>query len=172
MGPYYEFISVRGGLAKIPYYKVKCFSRKHNSRLRTYLSVISARHFTHLRAKELEDEHLHSYIDAADRESSKKTEPDLKENQWFSLLLSDDHENLTWEQTILMKKLEQAIAKLPERERRVIQLTVMDDMSGLDAFEELSDLLESEAKTDLEKQKAIAVLKFRAIAKLRKLMTQ
>lgn len=64
--------------------------------------------------------------------------------------------------------------KLPERERKVLQLTVMDNLTGLEAFEELAGFMNSkrdqskmEAK---DKQKAVAVLKFQAIAHLRKLM--
>jgi hypothetical protein len=52
----------------------------------------------------------------------------------------------------------------------------MDNLTGLEAFEELADEMNSkkdQSKMSVkEKQKAVAVLKHQAIARLRKLMEQ
>lgn len=175
MGAYFDFISPIGGEAKIPYYKVHCFSRKRDSKLRSYLATITARHFTNIRAKEVAKERMETSIDASDKINSNFWEPDLKENEWFSLLLSEDRsESDSVYDKILFSRLEKAMRQLPERERRVLQLTVMDNLTGLEAFEELSGFMNNKreqaimSKTD--KQKAVAVLKFQAISHLRKLM--
>lgn len=177
LGPYYEFISAEGGEERIPYYKVKSFKRKRDSKLRSYLSTITARYFTRLRSKELERERKNTSIDASDKVKSNIWECDLRENEWFGLLLSDDpaKEEMAEAENI-KRRLRMALAQLPERERRVIELTVMDNASGLDAFEELASFLKSKKNQDemtpKEKQQAIAVLKNKAIAHLTKLMKQ
>ncbi len=175
MGAYFDFISPTGGEAKIPYYKVYCFSRKRDSKLRSYLATITARHFTNIRAKEVAKERMETSIDASDKIKSNIWESDLKENEWFSLLLSEERsESGSIYDRMLFLRLEKAMSQLPERERRVLQLTVMDNLSGLEAFEELSGLMNSKRDQTImsktEKQKAVAVLKFQAIAHLRKLM--
>lgn len=175
MGAYFDFISPIGGDAKIPYYKVHCFSRKRDSKLRSYLATITARHFTNLRSKEVAKERMETSIDAADRIKSNFWESDLKENEWFSLLLSEDRSDYdSVYDKILLSRLGKAMSQLPERERKVLQLTVMDNLTGLEAFEELAGYMNSkrdQAKMGIkDKQKAIAVLKFQAIAHLRKLM--
>lgn len=175
MGEYFDFISPIGGEKKIPYYKVYCFSRKRDSKLRTYLATITARHFTNIRAKEVAKERMETSIDASDKIKSNIWESDLKENAWFSLLLSEDRsESGSVYDKILFSRLEKAMSQLPERERKVLQLTVMDNLTGLEAFEELSGLMNSKRDQSImsktEKQKAVAVLKFQAIAHLRKLM--
>ncbi|WP_304480233.1 RNA polymerase sigma factor [uncultured Duncaniella sp.] len=175
MGAYFDFISPVGGESKRPYYKVYCFSRKRDSKLRSYIATITARHFTNVRAKELAKERMETSIDASDRIKSNFWESDLKENEWFSLLLSEDRsESDSVHDKMILSRLEKAMNKLPERERKVLQLTVMDNLTGLEAFEELAGFMNSkrdqskmEAK---DKQKAVAVLKFQAIAHLRKLM--
>lgn len=175
MGAYFDFISPAGGEAKIPYYKVHCFSRKRDSKLRSYLATITARHFTNVRSKEVAKERMETRIDASDKIKSNFWEFDLKENEWFSLLLSEDRsESGSIYDKILFLRLEQALGLLPERERKVLQLTVMDNLTGLEAFEELAEFMNSkrdQAKMDAKaKQQAVAVLKFQAIAHLRKLM--
>lgn len=175
MGAYFDFISPAGGEAKIPYYKVHCFSRKRDSKLRSYLATITARHFTNVRSKEVAKERRETSIDASDKIKSNFWEVDLKENEWFSLLLSEDRsESGSIYDKILFLRLEQALGLLPERERKVLQLTIMDNLTGLEAFEELAEFMNSkrdQAKMDAKaKQQAVAVLKFQAIAHLRKLM--
>ena len=175
LGPYYEYISAEGGENKIPYYKVGCFKRKYDSKLRSYLSTITARHFTKLRAKELEREREQISIEASDKIKSNFWECDLKENEWFGLLLIDDSaENDTIHNQLLWSKVEKAMQSLPERERRVLQLTVMDKAPGLEVFEELAQHMNSKRNqadmTDKDKQQAVAVLKNHAIAHLTKLM--
>lgn len=175
MGPYYEFISAEGGDARIPYYKVYCFKRKRDSMLRSYLSTITARHFTKQRARELARERSHVSMDASDKIKTNFWECDLKENEWFALLLSEDsYREVATDEEELRSRLHEAIGRLPEKERKVIQLTVLDDASGLEAFEELAPYLKSkksqDAMSDLEKQRAVAVLKRRAIDHLAKLM--
>lgn len=175
MGAYFDFISPAGGEAKIPYYKVHCFSRKRDSKLRSYLATITARHFTNVRSKEVAKERMETRIDASDKIKSNFWEFDLKENEWFSLLLSEDRsESGSIYDKMLFLRLEKALGQLPERERKVLQLTVMDNLTGLEAFEELAEFMNSkrdQAKMDAKaKQQAVAVLKFQAIAHLRKLM--
>lgn len=175
MGAYFDFISPVGGEDKIPYYKVHCFSRKRDSKLRSYLATITARHFTNARAKEVAKEKMETSIDASDKIKSNFWESDLKENEWFSLLLSEDRsESGSIYDKILFSRLEKAMEQLPERERKVLQLTVMDNLTGLEAFEELAEFMNSKRNQaemeDKAKQQAVAVLKFQAIAHLRKLM--
>lgn len=175
LGPYFEFISPCGGINCIPYYKVYCFSRKRSAKLQSYLATITARFFTNERAKELAQQKMETSIDASDRIISFFGETDLKENEWFSLLLSEDSTDCdSFSDKIVLSRLEIAMSQLPERERKVLQLTVMDKVSGLDAFEELAHFMNSKrALKDMDakaKQKAIAVLKFQAIAHLRKLI--
>lgn len=175
MGAYFDFISPAGGEAKIPYYKVHCFSRKRDSKLRSYLATITARHFTNVRSKEVAKERRETSIDASDKIKSNFWEVDLKENEWFSLLLSEDRsESGSIYDKMLFLRLEKALGQLPERERKVLQLTIMDNLTGLEAFEELAEFMNSkrdQAKMDAKaKQQAVAVLKFQAIAHLRKLM--
>jgi DNA-directed RNA polymerase specialized sigma24 family protein len=177
MGPYYEFISPEGGNDNIPYYKVYCFSRKRDSRLRTYVSTITARYFTNLRAKEKARDDLQINIEASDHVKSNFSDEDLKENEWFSLLIAEeDAREATIAYKLLWAKVLKAMSELPERERKLLQLTVMDNLTGLEAFEELADEMNSkkdQSKMSVkEKQKAVAVLKHQAIARLRKLMEQ
>lgn len=175
LGPYFEFISAEGGKDSIPYYKVHCFSRKKNSHLKSYVGTITARHFTNIRAKEAAKENIHVSIDASDKVKSNFFGEDLKENEWFSLLIAEkDVREDSFAHKLLWAKVLKAMEKLSPRERKVLQLTVMDTMTGLEAFEELADEMNSKKDQNTmsakDKQKAIAVLKFQAIAHLRKLM--
>ena len=51
LGEYYEFISPRGGVSNTPYYKVKCFDRRKQSKLKSYVATITARYFTQIKKK-------------------------------------------------------------------------------------------------------------------------
>jgi DNA-directed RNA polymerase specialized sigma subunit len=116
-------------------------------------------------------------IEASDHVKSNFSDEDLKENEWFSLLIAEeDAREATVAYKLLWAKVLKAMSELPERERKLLQLTVMDNLTGLEAFEELADEMNSkkdQSKMSVkEKQKAVAVLKHQAIARLRKLMEQ
>ena len=52
LGDYYMFISPVGGENDIPYYKVSLFSRQRDAKLKSYLSVITSRHFYNKKQRE------------------------------------------------------------------------------------------------------------------------
>ena len=91
------------------------------------------------------------------------------DNPWFSLLLEKNEiENL------MDYKLKTALLKLPYREQLIIKLMIMDNASGLEAFEDLKPYLRSKIPftdwSDKQKQDAMALLKGRALKHLKQLL--
>lgn len=174
-GEYYEFISTEGGRGNIPYYKVWCFDRRKASKLKTYVATITARYFTAEKKKEEAIIQRTTSIDEEDGE--KKTATDMIENPWFDLLIAKGNDlpcPLKYQK--MLPKLNDALQKLPYNERRTVQLVIMDTVSTEEAFDELFDYMNAKKDrsefTKLEKQRSINLLKSRALAHLRKYMSQ
>lgn len=175
-GEYYEFISPRGGVSNTPYYKVKCFDRRKQSKLKSYVATITARYFTQVKKKSLVTEQKEVSIDGERDEDKIKSPTEVIENEWFNLLIVEGNQlPCTQNNQHIVFKLNAALQKLPEKERKVVQLTIMDTVPSVDVFDELYDEMKAKkpcsAFTRLEKQRAIGVLRNRALAHLRKYMT-
>ena len=71
-----------------------------------------------------------------------------------------------------MKFVMDKMALLPYREQLVIKLTVLDDVSLLDAYEDLKQYIKQKnhPSSDKKKQDAISILKGRAIKHLKQLL--
>lgn len=175
-GEYYEFISPRGGVSNTPYYKVKCFDRRKQSKLKSYIATITARYFTQIKKRNLTQEQKEVSIDEGSEIGKIKSATDVIENEWFNLLIVEGNQlPYAPNNQHLVFKLNAALQKLPQKERKVVQLTIMDTMPSVDVFDELYDEMKAKkpcsAFTNLEKQRAIGVLRNRALAHLRKYMT-
>lgn len=177
MGEYYEFISPKGGINNTPYYKVKCFDRRKQSKLKSYVATITARYFTQVRKKEIEKEQKEFSIDESDKVCKIKSPSEVIENEWFNLLIAEGNQmSCTLNEQSLVSKLNAALQKLPQRERKVVQLTIMDAVPSDEVFDELYGEMKAQKAcsefTRLEKQRAIGVLRNRALAHLRKYMNE
>lgn len=177
MGEYYEFISPRGGANNTPYYKVKCFNRRKQSKLKSYVATITARYFTQLRKREIAKEQNEISIDAGNELHNTKSPSEVIENEWFNLLIAEGNQlSYVVNDQHLIMKVNTALQKLPKNERRVVQLTIMDTVPSDEVFDELYDDMKAQKAysefTKLEKQRAIGVLRNRALAHLRKYMKE
>lgn len=174
LGEYYEFISKRN--KNISYYKLTLYSNFNNSTLRNYVTAITVRHFVDVKKKEDSIDKQTISIDGAYTIATKENEKDVIENPWFNLLIGNsgnsDENSLSAES---YKKIEYVFSKLPERDVKIIKLMVMDNVSGLEAFEELEADLKETAKTPIstwstkQKQNAMALLKGRALKHFKKI---
>ncbi len=174
-GEYYEFISKEN--KQIPYYKLRLYANFNNSTLRHYVTAITVRHFVSQKMKEDRIGKRMISIDGTSVSKTEESEKDVIDNPWFNLLIgndgSDDERFMTLE---AYKKIEYVLSRLPERDVKVIKLMVMDDMSGLDAFEELKADLEKTARTPIstwtskQKQDAMALQKARALKHFNKIV--
>lgn len=174
LGEYYEFISKEN--KQIPYYKLTLYSSFNNSTLRNYITVITVRYFVNLKKKEDNIDKQTSSIDGASTITTKENGNNVIENPWFNILISNrtnnDESSFSAES---YKKIEYVFSKLPERDVKIIQLMIMDDLSGLEAFEELKEELKETARIPIstwsvkQKQDAMALLKGRALKHFKKI---
>lgn len=169
-GEYYEFISKENKESHTPYYKVTLYSKQKDTTLRKYITVITTRYFVDEKIKEDKLNGNMISIDSASTYCENKSGNTVIENPWFNLLIGnkgDDESNDIKPETY--QKIDYVLSKLPERETKAIELMVMDDLSALEAFEELEPYLQRNAKTPTstwtkkQKQDAMSLLKGRAL---------
>ena len=172
-GEYYEFISKENHETKVPFYKLTLFKGKNDSNLKSYTSTITSRYFTN--KKKTEDAKMKKIriVSIDDGQNIKRDNfgGEVIDNPWFSLLID---RNSTKDVTMEIK-VKNAFQKLPEREQLIIKLMVMDDASGLEAFEDLAPYLNPTKYplsewSDKQKQDAMALLKGRALKHLKQLI--
>ena len=172
LGEYYEFISRPDSDTATPFYKLTLYKNRNGADLLTYVSTITTRYFRRIQMKKAAEKEQMVSIDEGNRLAITFSGNEVIENVWFELLLSEGQEN---GQSLAMERLHQALDRLPYREQLIIKLTVMDDASGLEAFEELKDYLNPEIPLSTwdtkQKQNAMALLKARALLHLKKILS-
>lgn len=157
MAPYYFFISARD----LKWHKLCLFKNKNDASLASYLSCITSRFFRNEKMKE-------------DNNSINKKSISVQENEDVAILLEQREDiDETIDPTLLSLALK-AKDRLPdERDRKVIELLIMDDTDTLDAFEELSAYIAPKKSPPIKdwdnkrKQNAVSLLKLRAKEHLR-----
>lgn len=151
---YFFFISKKDEKTGTPYYKVALYRGFHQSTLKNYVATITGRYF--INEKKKKDKHLIETI-------------------WLELLSYKHSYEIGVEyDSELLEVIRKKMELLPYREQLAIKLLVMDDVSLIDAFEELAPYFKLEKPIEkysrLIKQKLIATLKGRAIEHLTKLV--
>lgn len=157
MAPYYFFISARN----LEWHKLCLFKNKDDASLTSYLSCITSRFFRREKMKE-------------NNNSLNKNSISVQENEDVAILLEQREDiDETIDPTLLSLALK-AKDRLPdERDRKVIELLIMDDTDTLDAFEELSAYIVPKKSPPIKdwdnkrKQNAVSLLKLRAKEHLR-----
>lgn len=158
MTPFYLFISARNK----EWHKLLLFKNKKNAHLTAYLSCITSRFFYKEKIKE------------ENNDLNKKT-ISLQENEDIAILLEQVRNPDDTTNPALVELALKAKNMLPEeRDRKVLELLVMDDTDTLDAFEELSAyIIPSPSSPPIvdwdnkRKQNAVSLLKLRAKEHLR-----
>ena len=165
-GEYYEFISKENQETKIPYYKLTFYGKFENTTLCKYVATITTRHFVDEKMRDVRSNDKTISIDGSSTYLKDKSGNTVIENPWFNLLINNEERNI---EPSTYQKIDYVLSKLPERETRIIKYMVMDNMSGLEAFEELEPYMEEKSKTPTstwttkQKQDAMALLKSRAL---------
>jgi len=176
-GEYYLFISAIGGEKLIPYYKVSLFSRKRNATLKSYLSVITSRHFYQQKKKDAKLRNLSIRLEDSTRLEVNFSGNEVIENPWYALLISENSSELLSENDFrLTERLKEMIEKLPQKEQKTIQMSTYTEYSSEDIFEELLSNGLIKPKRDVskltskDKQDAVANIRKRALNHLKILM--
>lgn len=176
MGEYFEFISKEN--KNMEYYKLTLYRNINNSTLRHYVTTITIRYFVDRKKKRDNIERQIVSIDGASKFKKEENGKDVIDNPWFNLLIGNDgNEDNQKISSDVHEKIKYVLSKLPLRDVKVIELMVMHNMSGLDAFEELEDELSKTAKipvstwTTKQKQNAMALQKARALKHFKKIIT-
>lgn len=172
-GEYYEFISKENYETKVPFYKLTLFKGEDNSTLKSYTSTITSRYFTNKKKAEDKKKRIIQIVSIDEGQTIKRDNfgDEVIDNPWFVLLIDGNvSKDVTME-----TKVYNALEKLPVREQLIIKLMVMDDASGLEAFEDLAPYLKPTKKpisewSDKQKQDAMALLKGRALKHLKQLI--
>lgn len=157
MAPYYFFISAQD----LKWHKLCLFGNKDNASLTSYLSCITSRFFRKEKIKE-------------DNDNINKNSISVQENEDVPILLEQKEDLDETIDPVLMALALKAKDRLPdERDRKVIELLIMDDTDTLDAFEELSAYIAPKKSLSIKdwdtkrKQNAVSLLKLRAKEHLR-----
>lgn len=171
LGEYYEFISRPDTTTLTPYYKLTLYRNQNGADLKTYVTTITTRYFRRVRMKQDKENKRLVSIDESDRLVVAFSGNEVIENPWFELLLNGGERSGC---ALEDEELHHALGQLPYREQLIIKLTVMDDASGLEAFEELKDYLNPKIPlaewSDKQKQNAMALLRGRALQHLKKIL--
>ena len=167
LGEYYEFISKPNFDTGVPFYKVSLYAHVNQATLISYVSVITTRYFTDAEKKKTKMEQATVHIDEHDSISGKLSDLDVIENPWFALLIDDRTE--CYDQQ-LVNDLVTALGRLPYREQLILQLTVADNLTGLEAYEELLPYIPQKERTLKQKQDIVSLLKGRALSHLKDIM--
>lgn len=174
-GEYFEFISKSDYKTNTPYYKLTLYTAKNQATLLSYVSTITARHFT---AKYCKDSEIKKTVSLESFNTSTLNicKSEVIDNPWFNTLIQCEADDVLSKYGQTEQSLYTALQKLPEREQLIIKLMVMGDASALDAFEDLEPYLAQNAKTPTstwtkkQKQDAMSLLKGRALSHLKKIM--
>lgn len=172
-GEYYEFISKENHETKIPFYKLTLFKGKNDSNLKSYTSTITSRYFSSQKKEEERRSKKNKIVSIDEGQTIKQDNygGEVIDNPWFALLIDKS----TSKDATMEISINNALNKLPEREQLIIKLMVMDDASGLEAFEDLAPYLNPSKLplsewSDKQKQDAMALLKGRALKHLKQLL--
>lgn len=159
MTPYFFFISAQN----LEWHKLCLFKSKDDAHLAAYLSCITSRFFCKEKIKEGND-------------VLNKNAISVQENEDVAILLEQIDDLGDTVDPMLLSLVLKAKDMLDDRDRKVLELLVMDDTDTSDAFEELMSfgyIVPSkksppiEAWNDMRKQNAVSFLKFRAKEHLR-----
>ena len=161
-GDYYIFISAPINDESVPQWKKVSLYKGDNCLLNTYISCIACRHFCKIAQKEKEDNlrngDMIEYVD------------------YESLLEYDYHDEEESETSIRMRK---AYNNLSEKDREVLKLLLIENMSGIEAFPILSQYITPKPKDGMtseqvkeswstkQRQDAMSLLKGRALDHLK-----
>ena len=161
-GDYYIFISAPINEESVPQWKKVSQYKGDNCQLNTYVSCIACRHFCKIAQKEKEENlrngDMIEYID------------------YESLLGYDYHDEEESETSVRMRK---AYNNLSEKDREVLRLLLIENMSGIEAFPVLSQYITPKAKDGMtseqvkeswstkQRQDAMSLLKGRALDHLK-----
>lgn len=175
LGEYYEFISKEN--KRIPFYKLTLYNSINNATLRNYVTTITLRYFVSTKERRERKEGLLISLDESSTLKTEKDGSELIENPWFNLLIGNtgDEEETSFSSETY-QKIEYVFSKLPERDVKVIKLMVMDNLSGLEAFEELKEELAKTAKIPVttwstkQKQDAMSLSRSRALKHFKKIV--
>lgn len=161
-GDYYIFISAPVNEESVPQWKKVSQYKGDNCQLNTYVSCIACRHFCKIAQKEKEDNlrngDMIEYVD------------------YESLLGYDYHDEEESETSIRMRN---AYNNLSEKDREVLRLLLIENMSGIEAFPVLSQYITPKPKDGMtseqvkeswstkQRQDAMSLLKGRALDHLK-----
>lgn len=176
-GEYFEFISKENTDTKTPYYKLTLFNGEFGASLMSYVSVITTRYFVKGEEKRVRDEERYTSIDAEESLGRKISNEGVIENPWFELLLSETADDIRRaEREEMYQRIEKAMELLPRKDQLAISLMVMEEVSCLDAFEELEPYLNPRLDNPIsewtvkQKQDAMSLAKGRALKHLIKIL--
>lgn len=176
-GEYFEFISKEDAETETPYYKLTLFNGEFGATLSSYVSVITTRYFIKVETKRGRAEDGNTSIDAEQSLSNKISNEGVIENPWFELLLSETADDIRRaEREEMYQRIEKAMEKLPRKDQLAISLMVMDEVSCLEAFEELEPYLNPRNGNPTsewsvkQKQDAMSLAKGRALKHLIKIL--
>lgn len=163
-GDYYIFISAPIDDEQKPRWRKIELYKGDDCKLNTYVTCISCRHFCKLAKKEkeisLKNEGLIEYVD-------------------YETLLNCDKE-VSDEESEFSTRMRVAYNHLKDKDKEVIRLLIIENMSSLEAFDILKHYVKPKAKngmtsdeikeswTTKQRQDIIALLKGRALSRLKK----
>lgn len=162
-GDYYIFISAPVNEESVPQWKKVSQYRGDNCQLNTYVSCIACRHFCKIAQKEKEENLRNG---------------DMIEYVDYESLLGYDYHNEEESETSI--RMRNAYSNLSEKDREVLRLLLIENMSGIDAFPVLSQYITPKAKDGMtseqvkeswsikQRQDAMSLLKGRALDHLKK----
>ncbi len=160
-GDYFEFVTNPIDDFNQPqWYQLKTYKGLNNMKLKSWLMKNAHQYFA--RKKKADDKR--NFV-----------EGEMIEFVDYEVLLGlgDSHESLSDEDCIYRKRLAAAWSRLSEKDKDIIQHLVLDKLNWRDAFDELSEYLNPkggrqvmETWSDLRKQKALAMMKSRAVEHL------
>lgn len=163
-GEYYIFISAPLDDDRIPQWKKIQLYKGTDSKLNSYVTCISCRHFCKIAKKEKETNKKNSeLIDYVDYETLLSCDCDYSE-----------------EESEVTTRMRIAYKRLKDRHKETLRLLIIENLSGLEAFETLKQYITpkpkegmtsdqiKEAWTSKQRQDAVALLKGRALEQLKK----
>lgn len=162
-GDYYIFISAPIDDNQMPRWRKIELYKGDDCKLNTYVTCISCRHFCKLAKKEkeisLKNEELIEYVD-------------------YETLLDCDRE-ISDGESEFSTRMRVAYNRLKEKDKEVIRLLIIENMSSLEAFDILKHYVKPKAKdgmtsdevkeswTSKQRQDVVALLKGRALSRLK-----
>ncbi len=164
-GMYYEFIAALfEEMSKRPQWdKLRYYAETPRSRLITYLSVITTRHFL---------KHHPDWEKSDNGDDACSYDENERLYLMLSLKLQDKDEEVVFTEE-MYQELETALTMLKAKDARVIELTCFSDLSTMEIAEEMKDEFESDPSNMKKKdvQTRISQWKNRALVRLSHIIT-